>query len=199
MHIHCICRKLERVATTTHGHEARRPEGAAKLGDETLKSVPGRGRWFLTPQGVDELISGYRATRMQRQHRQERPQLRSSDHDVIPVVVENLEIAEKRYLHVSTVPGVDGWRSTSASRMRGAQLGKPVASTLGRLEAIDGFGDEVDDVVVPAEVGEVFERKIDRPRDRAGTAQLAELIELSLSAAHSMRMRPRADAPPRWD
>jgi len=117
----------------------------------------------------------------------------------MPVVVENLEIAEKRYLHVSTVPGVDGWRSTSASRMRGAQLGKPVASTLGRLEAIDGFGDEVDDVVVPAEVGEVFERKIDRPRDRAGTAQLAELIELSLSAAHSMRMRPRADAPPRWD
>ena len=83
--------------------------------------------------------------------------------------------------------------------MRRAELGKSVASTLRSLRALDGIGDEVDDVVIPPELGEVFERKVDRPRSCAGAAQLAELIELSLSAAHAVRMHRRADVPPRWD
>lgn len=83
--------------------------------------------------------------------------------------------------------------------MRRAQLGESPASTLGRVRAFDGLGDEVENVIIPSEVGEVFERKVDRPRDRAGSAQRAELVELSLSAAHAVRMRRRADAPLRSD
>lgn len=79
--------------------------------------------------------------------------------------------------------------------MRGAQLGESVASTLSCLWALDGLGDEVEDVVIPPEVGKVFERQVYRPRNCARAAEVTELVEMSLSAGHAVRMRSRADVP----
>jgi hypothetical protein len=60
---------------------------------------------------------------------------------------------------------------------------------------LDGGGEQVDDVVVSPEVREVFEREVDRANHGARAAQVTEFVELSLSAAHTVTMRPRADFP----
>ena len=62
---------------------------------------------------------------------------------------------------------------------------------------LDGRGEQVDDVVVSAELIEVFERQVDRPGQRAGPAQVTEFVELSLTAAHAVTIHLRADSPPR--
>ena len=78
---------------------------------------------------------------------------------------------------------------------RRAHLGESVASTLGRLCALDGAGEQGDDVVVSPKVGEVFECEVDRADHRAGVAQVTEFVELSLSAGHAVTIRPGADSP----
>ena len=56
-------------------------------------------------------------------------------------------------------------------------------------------GEHVDDLVVAPEVGEVFERQVDCTNQRAGTAQVAKLVGLSLSEGHVTTIHPRADTP----
>jgi hypothetical protein len=56
-------------------------------------------------------------------------------------------------------------------------------------------GQHFEDLVVAPEVGEVFECQVDRADHRAGAAQFAELIGLSLSKGHVTTIHPRADAP----
>ena len=80
-----------------------------------------------------------------------------------------------------------------------AQLSESLASTPSDIRVFDGVGEQVDDVVVSPEVGEVFERQVDRTDHRAGAAQVAEFVELSLSAGHATTIHPRADPPLHWD
>jgi hypothetical protein len=48
-------------------------------------------------------------------------------------------------------------------------------------------------------VGEVLEGQVDRTHHRAGRTQVAELVELSLTAGHAATIHPRADAPLHFD
>ncbi len=66
---------------------------------------------------------------MQSQHHKERPQLGSRDHDVPLVVVQNLEVAEKSYLHDSTVLGSSSRNPLRPVIVRRAQLSESLAST----------------------------------------------------------------------
>jgi len=59
----------------------------------------------------------------------------------------------------------------------------------------EGFGEQDDDVVVSPEFSEVLEREVDGVAHRTASAQVAELVELSLSAGHAGTMRRRADLP----
>jgi hypothetical protein len=79
--------------------------------------------------------------------------------------------------------------------VRRAQLGESVANTLRRLRVLDRVSEHVNNVIVSPEVGEVFERQVDRPCHRAGAAQLTKFVELSLSARHAVRLRRFADRP----
>jgi hypothetical protein len=79
--------------------------------------------------------------------------------------------------------------------VRRTQLRESVASTLMRLHVLDSVGEQVDDVVVAPEMGEVFEREVDRSDYRARATQVAEFVELSLSAGHAVTIRPGADSP----
>ena len=74
-----------------------------------------------------------------------------------------------------------------------------MANTLVRGRVLEGRGEQIEDVVVSPELGEVFEREIDRTVRCASTAQVAELGELSLSAGHVVRIHRRADFPLHWD
>jgi hypothetical protein len=114
VHVDRLWRNLERVATAAHGHETRRTKRAAKLRHEPLKAVADRRRRVLSPQRIDELISGYRSTGVKSQDGKKRPQLRSRDHDICPVVIENLELAEKPDVHESRVPVFVGTRSSTS-------------------------------------------------------------------------------------
>ncbi len=79
--------------------------------------------------------------------------------------------------------------------MRRAQLGESLPSTPTCVGALDGLGEQVDDLVVASEVGEVFERQVDRTGHCVGGTQIAELVELSLTAGHALTIHPRPDAP----
>jgi hypothetical protein len=57
------------------------------------------------------------------------------------------------------------------------------------------MGEHFEDLVVAPEVGEVFERQVDRADHSAGAAQLVKLVGLSLSEGHVTTFHPRADAP----
>jgi hypothetical protein len=61
--------------------------------------------------------------------------------------------------------------------------------------AFNGSAEQVDDLVVAAEVGEVLEGQVDRTDDFASGTQVAELVELSMSAGHATTIDPLADAP----
>ena len=95
------------------------------------------------------------------------------DHDVLLVVVENLELAEKSDLHASTVPAPPSSRPLSLVTVRGAQLGEPLLGGPGDVSDIDGPSEQVDDLVVAPEVRKVLEREVDRPSNSATRGQLA--------------------------
>jgi hypothetical protein len=57
----------------------------------------------------------------------------------------------------------------------------------------DRVGEQRQDVIVSAEVGEVLEREIDGADERAGAAERPQLVALSLPAGHAPTIRPRAD------
>ncbi len=90
-----------------------------------------------------------------------------------------------------------GFRGSSRrSRIRtplncGAQLGEPAARARGRGRPFDRVGQQRHDLVVPTEVGEVLEREVDGASKRAGVAQPAQLVVLSLRSGHGLtRSRP---------
>jgi len=78
--------------------------------------------------------------------------------------------------------------------VRRPQLCEPAVNDLRRLGVLDDVGEEVDDVVVAPEVGEVFKGQVDSAGHRAGAAQVTELAELSLTAAHAVTMSRHADS-----
>jgi hypothetical protein len=89
-------------------------------------------------------------------------------------------------VHASTVLGIVSAKSSAnRSPVRQAQLGESVASTIRRVRTLDGVGQQVDDVLLSPEVGEVFEREVDGADHPTGAAQVTEFVELSLSAAHA--------------
>jgi hypothetical protein len=168
---------FERIPAAASGYQFRRAERSAKLRHETLQSVACRRRRVRSPYGVDQLIGGHCPTTLQRQDDEERTQLRPGDDDRVPVVVQNLELAEKSDLHASTV---------SASRSVGwrAQLVETLPGTCTRVDARNGCAEEVDDHVVASELSEVLEREVDRSRHAPATAQLAKFVDLSFAAGH---------------
>ena len=68
-------------------------------------------------------------------------------------------------------------------------------SAPGDVRVFHGVRKHVDDLVVAPEVGEVFEREVDRADHGAGAAQIAKLVGLSLSEGHVTTIHPCADAP----
>jgi hypothetical protein len=59
----------------------------------------------------------------------------------------------------------------------------------------DRIHEQPQQVVISTEVGEVFEGEVDGADERAGMAQLEQLVVLSLPTGHTVTMRPRADRP----
>ena len=83
--------------------------------------------------------------------------------------------------------------------MRRTQLSESLTSTPSGIGVLDRLGEHFDDLVVAPEVGEVFERQVDRTDYCTSGAQVAKLIELSLTAGHATTIHPRADAPLHFD
>ena len=79
--------------------------------------------------------------------------------------------------------------------MRPTQLSESSASTPSDVWVLQSVCEHFDDLVVAPEVGEVFECQVDRADHRAGAAQVAKLVGLSLSEGHFTTIHPRADAP----
>jgi len=76
------------------------------------------------------------------------------------------DLAEQTDLHESTVSApARSSRSGRPSNVRRAQLGEALASTCSDIGAVQGPSEQVDDLVITSEVGEVLERQVDRPRD----------------------------------
>ena len=67
-------------------------------------------------------------------------------------------------------------------RMGRTQLVEQSTGAGGRIAAIDRLSDQADDLLVTTELAEVFECEIDRAPDCARGTQVAELVELSLTA-----------------
>ena len=78
--------------------------------------------------------------------------------------------------------------------MRRAQLGESLAGVPGNTGVLDGPSEEIDDLVVSPEVGEMLERQVDRAGHSAGRTQVSELVAMSLTAGHATTIHPRADA-----
>jgi hypothetical protein len=74
-------------------------------------------------------------------------------------------------------------------------LGKAAADSVGGGPVLDRVREQPQDVIVPAEVGEVLEREIDGSEERARTAERPELVPLSLPADHALTIRHPADLP----
>ncbi len=83
--------------------------------------------------------------------------------------------------------------------MRRTQLSESLTSRLTAIGLLDSLREQVEDLAVAPEVGEVLERQVDRTDDRAGGAQVAKLVELSLTAGHATTIHPCADAPLHFD
>jgi hypothetical protein len=79
--------------------------------------------------------------------------------------------------------------------VRRTQLIETQTSAPGDAHVVDGPSEEVDDLVVPPEVGEVLERQVDRPDHASSGTQVSKLVELSLAAGHATTIHLRADAP----
>jgi hypothetical protein len=78
--------------------------------------------------------------------------------------------------------------------VRRTQLSESPASAASNIGLLHCVGQHFEDLVIAPEVGEVFERQVDRPHHRAGAAQVAKLVGLSLSQGHCTTIHPRADA-----
>ena len=83
--------------------------------------------------------------------------------------------------------------------MRRTQLSESLTSRLTAIGLLDSLREQVDDLAVAPEVGEVLERQVDRSDYCASGTQVAELVELSLTAGHAATIHPRADAPLHFD
>jgi hypothetical protein len=79
--------------------------------------------------------------------------------------------------------------------VRRAQFNEALACTSSDTRVVDGPSEQVDDLVVSPEVGEVLERQVDRSGHSAKGTQVSKLVELSLTAGHATTIHPRADAP----
>ncbi len=79
--------------------------------------------------------------------------------------------------------------------VRRTELSESSTSTPRDVRVLQSVCEHLDDLVVAPEVGEVFERQVDRTDHRAGAAQLVKLVGLSLSEGHVTTIHPRADAP----
>jgi hypothetical protein len=79
--------------------------------------------------------------------------------------------------------------------VRRAQLGESMTTPPRDVGTLDCLGDQVDDLVVSTEVGEMLERQVDRTSNHACGTQVSKLVELSFTAGHVPTIRPRADAP----
>ena len=79
--------------------------------------------------------------------------------------------------------------------MRSTQLSESSTSTPSDVRVLQSVGEHFDDLVIAPEVGEVFERQVDRADHRAGAAQLVKLVGLSWPEGHVTTFHPRADAP----
>jgi hypothetical protein len=79
--------------------------------------------------------------------------------------------------------------------VRRTQLIETLASPTSDTRVVDGPSEQVNDLVVPPEVGEVLERQINRPDHSTSGTQVSKLIELSLTAGHATTIHSRADAP----
>ena len=78
--------------------------------------------------------------------------------------------------------------------MRRTQLSESLTSTLTGIGLLDGLREQVDDLAVAPEVGEVLERQVDRTDYCANGTQVAKLVELSLTAGHVATIHHCADA-----
>jgi hypothetical protein len=85
---------------------------------------------------------------------------------------------------------LNGW-----SIVRRAQFNEALACTSSDTRVVDGPSEQVDDLGVSPEVGEVLERQVDRSGHSASGTQVTKLVELSLTAGHATTIHPRADAP----
>ena len=79
--------------------------------------------------------------------------------------------------------------------MRRAQLGEALAGVPGDGGFVECPCEQIDDLVVASEMGEVLERQVDRPGNSAYGTQGSKLVELSLTTAHASTIHGRADAP----
>ena len=77
----------------------------------------------------------------------------------------------------------------------GAQFVEPSSEGFTSRTVVDGLGEEVDDVFVAPEGGEVFERQVNRPGHLTRRAQRSELVDLSLKSGHERTVPSRADLP----
>ena len=77
----------------------------------------------------------------------------------------------------------------------GAQFVEPSSEGFTSRGVVDGLGEEVDDVFVAPEGGEVFERQVHRPGHLTRRAQRSQLVDLSLMAGHERTVPLRADLP----
>lgn len=71
-------------------------------------------------------------------------------------------------------------RPGSTSSCARSQLGEVSPHRGGGARLLECFGEDVEDLVVSAEVGEVAEREIHGPGDGAGSAELAQLGALAV-------------------
>jgi hypothetical protein len=74
-------------------------------------------------------------------------------------------------------------------RYFGDELGEPATHRRRRTGRVQRACQQVDDVAVATEVGEVLEGEVDGTAQRARAAQRPELVELSLAAGHHRQLR----------
>jgi hypothetical protein len=79
--------------------------------------------------------------------------------------------------------------------VRRTQLSEPLASAPSNTRVLDGLCEQVDDLVVSPEAGEVFKPQVDRTDQSASGTQISKLVQLSLTAGHATTIDPPADAP----
>ena len=172
MHVDGFRRQLERVAAAAHRDEVGRAQRAAQLRREPLETVAHRRRRILAPQRVDDLFGRDHPAHVQRQHGEERPQLRAGDHDVAarrrraPRAHRATRRAWRRRYFQSSQLHPDDLVTLAAAR-----LTRAAASTIAGAGLLDGGREQDDHLVVGPEGGEVLER-LGRSHGGPNAAQL---------------------------